>query len=140
MGILSPWLVKRGASLFKQSSIALLWLTLCFTAIPLWQTEASWMLWPLIALAVPAMFLLQTQTALEFPSEVAGRVLTTLNLMIFAGTFIVQWGLGVITDLFVSGGFDRTQALTYALLVLAATQWSSLLWFWMKTPHGSIRT
>ena len=140
MGILSPWLVKRGASLFKQSSSALLWLTLCFTALPLWQTEYAWLLWPLIALAVPAMFLLQTQTALEFPSHVAGRVLTTLNLMIFAGTFIVQWGLGVITDLFVAGGFDRTQALTYALLVLAATQWCSLLWFWMKTPHGSVRT
>jgi len=140
MGVLSPWFVKRGASLFKQSSTALLWLTLCFTAIPLWQTESAWLLWPMIALAVPAMFLLQTQTALEFPSQVAGRVLTTLNLMIFAGTFVVQWGLGVITDLFVAGGFDRTQALTYALSVLAAMQWCSLFWFWMKTPHGSIRT
>ena len=140
MGVLSPWFVKRGASLFKQSSTALLWLALCFTAIPLWQTESAWLLWPMIALAVPAMFLLQTQTALEFPSHVAGRVLTTLNLMIFAGTFVVQWGLGVITDLFVSGGFDRIQALTYALGVLAAMQWCSLLWFWIKTPHGSIRT
>jgi predicted MFS family arabinose efflux permease len=140
MGVLSPWLVKRGASLFKQSSIGLLWLTLCFTALPLWQTEAAWLLWPLIALAVPAMFLLQTQTALEFPSHIAGRVLTTLNLMIFAGTFIVQWGLGVLTDGFVASGFDRTQALTYALGVLAAMQWCSLLWFWRKTPHGSIGT
>jgi hypothetical protein len=140
MGVLSPWLVKQGASLFKQSSIGLLWLTLCFTALPLWQTEAAWLLWPLIALAVPAMFLLQTQTALEFPSHIAGRVLTTLNLMIFAGTFIVQWGLGVLTDGFVASGFDRTQALTYALGVLAAMQWCSLLWFWRKTPHGSIGT
>ena len=140
MGVLSPWFVKRGASLFKQSSTALLWLTVCFTAIPLWQTESAWLLWPMIALAVPAMFLLQTQTALEFPSQVAGRVLTTLNLMIFAGTFVVQWGLGVLTDLFVTSGFDRTQALTYALGVLAAMQWCSLFWFWMKTPHGSIRT
>jgi hypothetical protein len=140
MGVLSPWFVQRGASLFKQSSTALLWLTLCFTAIPLWQTESAWLLWPMIALAVPAMFLLQTQTALEFPSQVAGRVLTTLNLMIFAGTFVVQWGLGVLTDLFVTSGFDRTQALTYSLGVLAAMQWCSLFWFWMKTPHGSIRT
>jgi predicted MFS family arabinose efflux permease len=140
MGVLSPWLVKRGASLFKQSSLGLLWLTLCFTALPLWQAESAWLLWPLIALAVPAMFLLQTQTALEFPSHIAGRVLTTLNLMIFAGTFIVQWGLGVLTDGFVASGFDRTQALTYALGVLAAMQWCSLLWFWRKTPHGSIGT
>jgi len=94
----------------------------------------------LIALAVPAMFLLQTQTALEFPSHIAGRVLTTLNLMIFAGTFIVQWGLGVLTDGFVASGLNRTQALTYALGVLAAMQWCSLLWFWRKTPHGSIGT
>jgi hypothetical protein len=140
MGVLSPWLVKRGASLFKQSSIGLLWLTLCFTALPLWQAESAWLLWPLIALAVPAMFLLQTQTALEFPSHIAGRVRTTLNLMIFAGTFIVQWGLGVLTDGFVASGFDRTPALTYALGTLAAMQWCSLLWFWRKTPHGPIST
>ncbi len=140
MGVLSPWLVKLGASLFKQSAAALLWLALCFTALPLWQAQSSWILWPLIALAVPAMFLLQTQTALEFPSQVAGRVLTTLNLMIFAGTFIVQWGLGLITDLFVAQGYDHTRALTHALLCLAALQWCSLLWFWIKTPHGSNRT
>ena len=140
MGVLSPWLVKLGASLFKQSAFALLWLALCFTALPLWQAQSSWILWPLIALAVPAMFLLQTQTALEFPSQVAGRVLTTLNLMIFAGTFIVQWGLGLITDLFVAQGYDRTQALTHALFCLAALQWCSLLWFWIKTSYGSNRT
>jgi len=140
MGILSPWLAKHGASLLKQSSMGLLWLTLCFTAIPLWQTESAWLLWPMIALAVPAIFLLQTQIALEFPSQVAGRVLTTLNLMLFAGTFLVQWGLGVLTDGFVASGFDRTQALTYALGTLAVMQWCSLLWFWRKTPHGPIRT
>ena len=86
------------------------------------------------------MFLLQTQTALEFPSQIAGRVLTTLNLMIFGGTFIVQWGLGLIADGFTASGYDRTQALTYAMLCLAALQWCSLLWFWIKAPHGSVRT
>ena len=140
MGLLSPWLVKQGAPLARQSSLALLWLTLCFTAIPLWQTGLAWLLWPLLALAVPAMFLLQTQTALEFPSQIAGRVLTTLNLMIFGGTFIVQWGLGLIADGFTASGYDRTQALTYAMLCLAALQWCSLLWFWIKAPHGSVRT
>ena len=135
MGAFSPWLIKRGVSLLKQSTTALIWLCLCFTAIPFWQGEASWLVWPALGLAVPAMFLLQTQTTLEFPSEVAGRVLTTLNLMIFAGTFFVQWGLGVLTDLFEANGYQHAQALTYALICLAVLQWSSLFWFWVKKPQ-----
>jgi len=55
--------------------------------------------------------------------------------MIFAGTFFVQWGLGVLTDLFEANGYQHAQALTYALICLAVLQWSSLFWFWVKKPQ-----
>ena len=35
----------------------------------------------------------------KFPSELSGRVITSLNLTVFAGAFSVQWGLGEIINL-----------------------------------------
>ncbi|MEY3740366.1 MAG: hypothetical protein RLZZ192_1042, partial [Pseudomonadota bacterium] len=140
MGELSPRLIKRGVSLLKQSLGALIWLPICLAIITFWQHSASWIVWLIIAPAIPAMFLLQTQAALEFPSEVAGRVLTTYNLMVFAGTFIVQWGFGALTDLFQRLNNNTSQSLTYAMVCLVTLQGLSLLWFFLKKPHGSVRT
>lgn len=89
---------------------------------------------------VPAMFLLQTQIALAFPKHIAGRILTTYNLMIFMGAFAVQWGFGLITDLFQSFGYDSAQALTGAMGCLVTLQFLSLFWFLTRKPHGSVST
>lgn len=140
MGELSPRLIKRGVSLLNQSVGALIWLPLCIGVITFWQHSASWILWLILAPAIPAMFLLQTQAALEFPSAVAGRVLTTYNLLVFAGTFIVQWGFGALTDLFQRLNHSQSQSLTYSMACLFMLQVLGLLWFFIKKPDGSIRT
>jgi hypothetical protein len=140
MGELSPRLIKRGVSLLNQSVCALFWLPLCIGVITFWQHSASWVLWLILAPAIPAMFLLQTQAALEFPSAVAGRVLTTYNLLVFAGTFIVQWGFGALTDLFQRLNHSPSQSLTYSMACLVMLQVLGLLWFFIKKPDGSIRT
>jgi predicted MFS family arabinose efflux permease len=140
MGELSPRLIKRGVSLLNQSVCALFWLPLCIGVITFWQHSASWVLWLILAPAIPAMFLLQTQAALEFPSAVAGRVLTTYNLLVFAGTFIVQWGFGALTDFFQRLNHSPSQSLTYSMACLVMLQVLGLLWFFIKKPDGSIRT
>jgi predicted MFS family arabinose efflux permease len=140
MGELSPRLIKRGVSLLNQSVGALIWLPVCIGLITFWQHSASWILWLILAPAIPAMFLLQTQAALEFPSTVAGRVLTTYNLLVFAGTFIVQWGFGALTDLFQRLNNSPSQSLTYSMACLVTLQVLGLIWFFIKKPDGSIRT
>lgn len=140
MGELSPRLIKRGVSLLTQSVGALIWLPICIGVITIWQHSASWVLWLIMAPAIPAMFLLQTQAALEFPSAVAGRVLTTYNLLVFAGTFIVQWGFGALTDLFQRLNNTPSQSLTYSMACLVTLQVLGLIWFFIKKPDGSIRT
>lgn len=140
MGELSPRLIKRGVSLLNQSVGALIWLPVCIGIITFWQHSASWILWVILAPAIPAMFLLQTQAALEFPSAVAGRVLTTYNLLVFAGTFIVQWGFGALTDLFQRLNNSPSQSLTYSMACLVTLQVLGLIWFFVKKPDGSIRT
>jgi predicted MFS family arabinose efflux permease len=140
MGSISPWLIKNGVALVTQSVCALIWIPLCFTIIVFWQGSLSWIVWLILALMVPAMFLLQTQIALAFPKHIAGRILTTYNLMVFVGSFAVQWGFGLLTDLFEGLGYAPSQALTGAMGILVILQFASLFWFLARKPDGSIRT
>jgi predicted MFS family arabinose efflux permease len=140
MGSISPWLIKKGVVLLTQSVCALIWIPVCFTIIVFWQGSLSWIVWLILALMVPAMFLLQTQMALAFPKHIAGRILTTYNLMVFVGSFAVQWGFGLLTDLFQGFGYDSSQALTGAMGILVILQFVSLFWFLARKPNGSIRT
>ena len=43
--------------------------------------------------------LTQPAVAMRFPASLAGKSLTSFNLLIFLGTFIMQWGIGLIIDL-----------------------------------------
>jgi predicted MFS family arabinose efflux permease len=138
MGTISPWLIKHGVALATQSLYALIWIPLCFAVIVFWQGALSWIMWLVLALMVPAMFLLQTQVALSFPKHIAGRILTTYNLMIFVGSFAVQWGFGLLTDLFTAFGYGTSQALTGAMGCLVILQFISMFWFLVRKPNGSI--
>lgn len=139
MSTVSPILLRCGLSLFRQSMIALTWLPLTFALMIVWQESNSWICWLLLTPVIPAMYLLQTQTALEFPGHVAGRVLTTFNLMTFGGTFIVQWGIGLAVDLFIERGHSQTNSLRLAFTGLVALQVMSLGWFILRRAHKSVR-
>ncbi len=139
MGTASPWLLRIGLSLSKQSLIALAWIPIVFLIMIIWQSPASWVCWLLFAPVIPAMFLLQTQAALAFPGHVAGRILTTANLMIFVGTFAVQWAIGLAVDTFNKLGMTGSAALKSAFICLIALQVFSLLWFVMRDPARASR-
>ena len=43
--------------------------------------------------------LTQPAVAMSFSTSMAGKSLTSFNLLIFLGTFIMQWGIGLVIDL-----------------------------------------
>lgn len=53
-------------------------------------------------------------TAQAFPRALFGRVSTAVNLMAFAGAFLVQWGMGVALDLLQARGHTLPSALGFA--------------------------
>jgi predicted MFS family arabinose efflux permease len=66
-----------------------------------------------------------------FPSELAGRVITGLNVLTFAGAFAVQWGIGAVINLFppaASGGY-AAGGYAAAFAIMIALQAAGLLWF-----------
>lgn len=101
----------------------------CVIAIGLLPIEGSWILWFGLTLALPAMSLMQPALALEFPRAVAGRALTLYNLFFFTGSFFMQWGIGLVIDLFQQLGVAEKAAYSATLLTLATLQCAAVLWF-----------
>jgi MFS family permease len=66
-----------------------------------------------------------------FPAELAGRVITGLNVLTFAGAFAVQWGIGAIINLYPHppGAGYAPQGYQVAFSIMVALQAAALLWF-----------
>lgn len=62
-----------------------------------------------------------------FPREAFGRVSTAINLMAFAGAFIVQWGLGIVLDVVDAAGHTPQTGLTIAFVLLISVQAAALV-------------
>jgi hypothetical protein len=65
-----------------------------------------------------------------FPKERVGRAVTALNLVVFAGGFVVQWGLGVVIDAAVARGLSRAAGHRIGFGILLGLGAASLAWAW----------
>jgi hypothetical protein len=79
----------------------------------------SWTAMMLALFCVASSFVSLAQPAVgqAFPAGLAGRALSAYNLVIFAGIFVVQWGIGLAVDLFKSLGWSNVAAFQAAMAV-----------------------
>ena len=63
-----------------------------------------------VALAQPAV-------GMAFPPALAGRALSAYNLVIFAGVFVMQWGIGLLIDGFGAIGLGEVASFRAAMAV-----------------------
>ena len=68
-----------------------------------------------------------------FPKNLSGRVSTILNVQVFMGAFIIQWGIGEIIELWslTETGYDPA-SYRVAISALALLQVSGLVWFFIS--------
>jgi MFS family permease len=67
----------------------------------------------------------------NFAQELAGRVVTGLNLLVFTAAFVVQWGVGMIIDqwpLAVIGVYAK-EAYDVAFMALVGVQALTMIWY-----------
>lgn len=140
MSLVSAKLERLGISLARQTTIGFFWFIGCMVLILAWDSASAWWAWIALTPGIPAVILIQTQTALMFPKAIAGRVLTTFNLVMFTGAFAVQWGVGLLADLFGWMGSDSSQALWLSFAVLLVFQVVSLWWFLSRDKPLSVDT
>lgn len=79
-------------------------------------------LWFLLGLLAAVNAQAYVAAASCFPRAAFGRVSTAINLMAFAGAFVVQWGMGIVLDVLGAAGHTGTNALTTAFAMLIAVQ------------------
>lgn len=80
-----------------------------------------------VALAQPAV-------GMAFPSHLAGRALSAYNLVIFAGIFVVQWGIGLLVDAGLGLGLAKVEAYQMALACFGLSSVASWVFFMLKNP------
>jgi MFS family permease len=115
--------VTRAIAIGLSGGILLQTVMLCTTA------SWSWVLWTGFAVFVTVAALVQTSVSLSFPTASVGRANSAYNLMVFIGVFAIQWGIGVLIDVFEQMGASPSTAMRAAFGVCVALQAASLLAF-----------
>jgi predicted MFS family arabinose efflux permease len=69
--------------------------------------------------------------AMSFPRQLAGRVSTGLNVIVFAAAFAVQWGIGAVIARFpvTAAGHYAPQGYQASFAILLALQAACLAWY-----------
>lgn len=88
-----------------------------------------WALWCVLSTLVAPS---QPAVAQAFPASWAGRALSAFNMLIFAGVFCVQWGIGLAIGAFGAAGWSLVASYQGAFAVFALCCALAQLWFVLR--------
>jgi predicted MFS family arabinose efflux permease len=103
-------------------------LALLALALALGERATAWC-WALYCVSCTVMSLSQPAVGQAFPAALAGRALSAYNLVIFAGIFALQWGLGLLIDAVARGGGSTLSAFRVAFALFGLCCLLSYVWF-----------
>ena len=96
------------------------------------------LLWVLFGFFGTAGSLSYAVVSQAFPAGLVGRANTALNLLVFAGAFLAQWGIGAVINLWpVTNGTYDPRGYTAAFGLCFALQGLSLAWFLLVERMGA---
>jgi hypothetical protein len=79
----------------------------------------------------------QPAVGMAFKAALAGRALSAYNLLIFAGVFVMQWGIGLLVDAFKAAGFGEVASFQSAMSVFLCCCAASYGYFhWVKADNS----
>jgi MFS family permease len=111
---------------------------LCLGAICIAGPAMPWWMWMVYLMVNTCVSNVPPAVGMAFGPELAGRALTTFNLLIFTGVFAVQWGLGVLIDFFAAMGVAQVLAYQLSFGVFGAccllAYWRFLWMGWFCAP------
>jgi predicted MFS family arabinose efflux permease len=138
-GLMNPRLVRAGwhsdrliALGLPMSFISLAIVIAASDALSLW----SGVLLALFCMGSSFVSLAQPAVGLAFHPELAGRALSAYNLVIFAGVFAVQWGIGLMIDGLKALGWTEVAAFQGAMGIFLACCAASYVHFLVSKSHN----
>jgi len=138
-GMVNPWLVRRGFSAERLITWGLPSSFILLAIIIKAKEDLSTLATPAFALycmSCSFVSLAQPAVGMAFPQALAGRALSAYNLVIFAGVFVVQWGIGLLIDGFKALGVAEVAAYQAAAGVFLACCMASYAYFLWAKPHN----
>lgn len=106
----------------------------CLAAIVWLGPRADAPLWALWCVGTSVVSVSQPAVAQAFPPGLAGRALSAYNLVIFAGVFAVQWGIGLLLDALAAAGWPTLQAYRWTFGLFLAACVASFAWLYRREP------
>lgn len=131
-GMVNPWLLRKG---YGPDRLMTLGLPLCLVVllgIIVAGPAAGGGAWALFCVSCTFVSLSQPAVAMAFEQALAGRALSAYNLVIFAGVFVVQWGIGLAVDAFAAAGLSTVPSFQAAMAVYLACNAGAYVWFLFK--------
>lgn len=119
-GLVNPWLVRRGITAERLITWGQPLSLGVLAAIIIAGPAAGAGAWALFCVSSTVIALAQPAVGLAFPAALAGRALSAYNLVIFAGVFVVQWGIGLLVDGFAAAGLQEIACFRAAMSVFLA--------------------
>lgn len=131
MGALGERLQQHGVHLVTVTGVGMAVFLVAQLVICLGASTAPWLLWVLFSFCGSASILPFAILSQAFPSHLAGRINTALNLLIFMTAFGTQYGVGAVINLWTttaSGGY-AVQAYQTAFGLVLGLEVLAFLWF-----------
>lgn len=138
-GMVNPWLARRGVHadrlIARGLPLSFLFLAIIIIAGNDLSTGAG-ALWALYCMSCTFVSLAQPAVGMAFAPAMAGRALSAYNLVIFAGVFVVQWGVGLAVEGFKAVGLTEIQAFQSAMSVFLICSIVSYGYFVTAKSHN----
>jgi predicted MFS family arabinose efflux permease len=135
MGFFATGLVRRGVkldSIYRGAMVLAIALLALISSLP---TFAGNLLWPILGACFSLSNVSYSLVAQAFPPALSGRANTALNLLVFAGAFGLQWGIGILVDALQAQGWAGDAAFRTAFFTLLGGQFFALLWMFRPQRH-----
>ena len=127
--LVNPWLASHGWS----ANRLITWgapLSMMVLAVNIAAgADTGWAGWALFCVCASVLGLAQPAVGMAFPQALAGRALSGYNLVIFAGVFVMQWGIGLLIDVFRATGLAEMASFQAALTVVLCCSIASYVFF-----------
>ena len=134
-GYILPKITKLGIESMKLMKLGLPISYLSLLSIIIAGENAGAIYFAIYILTSIVLTLTQPAVALSFPTSLAGKSLTSFNLLIFVGTFVMQWGIGLVIDLCQFLGKEEVTSFKISFMVYLVICIFSYLYFLMKNKN-----
>jgi len=130
LGNTTAALARRGISTLTTATFSVVMATVPLILMALMEEGAPVSLcWVVFGFFGSGSILYYAALSQRFPSRIAGRVNTALNLLVFVGAFAMQWGIGVVIDHWSPGEEFSGEGYRAAFAGAVVLQVMALAWY-----------